>query len=106
MRAITQTGRLSEHARHYPQLPGGVGPLTIALLMHNAVQAAKQQSSLLRQAECQRSGSGVLPVRHSGSSGILPAKLVPEYGGNDSGHPCRNKRRSERNSPELMTIFR
>ncbi len=32
-------------------VPGGVGPLTIAMLMHNTLQAALQQSGLLRRAE-------------------------------------------------------
>ncbi|HSW62221.1 MAG TPA: bifunctional methylenetetrahydrofolate dehydrogenase/methenyltetrahydrofolate cyclohydrolase FolD [Dissulfurispiraceae bacterium] len=43
--------RVRQKASMITPVPGGVGPLTIALLMHNTVQAAKQQSSLLRQAE-------------------------------------------------------
>ena len=35
--------KVSEKASYITPVPGGVGPMTIAMLMHNVVNAAKQQ---------------------------------------------------------------
>ncbi|MEK7803021.1 MAG: bifunctional 5,10-methylene-tetrahydrofolate dehydrogenase/5,10-methylene-tetrahydrofolate cyclohydrolase, partial [Deltaproteobacteria bacterium] len=38
----------SKRASYITPVPGGVGPMTIAMLMHNTVEAAKRQSKGLR----------------------------------------------------------
>jgi methylenetetrahydrofolate dehydrogenase (NADP+)/methenyltetrahydrofolate cyclohydrolase len=37
---------VKEKAKAITPVPGGVGPMTIAMLMHNTVQAAKRQSGV------------------------------------------------------------
>jgi len=39
----TDFENIKEKASHITPVPGGVGPMTIAMLMHNVVKAAKQQ---------------------------------------------------------------
>ena len=39
----TDLENIKEKASHITPVPGGVGPMTIAMLMHNVVKAAKQQ---------------------------------------------------------------
>ena len=39
----TDFEKIKEKASHITPVPGGVGPMTIAMLMHNVVKAAKQQ---------------------------------------------------------------
>ena len=39
----TDFENIKEKVSHITPVPGGVGPMTIAMLMHNVVKAAKQQ---------------------------------------------------------------
>lgn len=65
-----------ERASHITPVPGGVGPMTVAMLLENTLIAAKRQSRLRLGVLASTRGTDLQTIINGSMSGSLPCEVV------------------------------